>query len=257
MKNHRKNPSRRTGIDVLYLGTKSSVPVAPAAPLSAESAEAPVINPPDESSPSLVELSVTGSPTQSDPATAAQTTAAVEVAAPDNNVSPSEAATVDKHTMQDVKSQDEARPPAGAGAKEAQSDAPAEDVLRITSDMYAVAQPSDPPSPATEVLLSDSARANKDRRNGDETDARMSEIVLILDHAAMRLLDKCALVAEWVGHAEAKASVFGQPVQKPQGGRPEGGGVSRGHPRLRTEWPQSQGITVLRKHQRLPQQKLP
>ena len=39
----------------------------------------------------------------------------------------------------------------------------------------------------------------------------------------MRLLDRCALVAEWVGHAEAKASVYDQIVAKPQGGRPEGG----------------------------------
>src|SRR5690242_19875494 len=52
--------------------------------------------------------------------------------------------------------------------------------------------------------------------NGDDAGARMAEIEVILDHSAMRLLDKCALVAEWVGHAEAKASVFGQLVHKPQ-----------------------------------------
>ena len=34
--------------------------------------------------------------------------------------------------------------------------------------------------------------------NDDDVDSRMSEILLILDHAATRLLDKCALVAEWV-----------------------------------------------------------
>jgi hypothetical protein len=59
--------------------------------------------------------------------------------------------------------------------------------------------------------------------NGDESDARMAQIEEILGHAAMRLLEKCALVAEWVHHAEAKSSVFGHFVQKPQGGRPEGG----------------------------------
>jgi hypothetical protein len=59
--------------------------------------------------------------------------------------------------------------------------------------------------------------------NGDESDARMAQIEEILGHAAMRLLEKCALVAEWVRHAEAKLSVFGHFVQKPQGGRPESG----------------------------------
>ena len=59
--------------------------------------------------------------------------------------------------------------------------------------------------------------------NGDEVDARMAEIEVILDHAAMHLLDKCALVAEWVRHAEARVWVFGQVDQKPGGGRPEGG----------------------------------
>jgi hypothetical protein len=67
---------------------------------------------------------------------------------------------------------------------------------------------------------------NRAHSNGDESDARMAKIGEILDHAAMHLLDKCALVAEWVRIAEAKVSVFGQVVQKHQGGRPEGG-VSR------------------------------
>jgi hypothetical protein len=61
------------------------------------------------------------------------------------------------------------------------------------------------------------------RSNGDESDARMAQIEEILDHAAMHLLEKCALVAEWVHHAEAKVWVFGQVDQKPEGGRPEGG----------------------------------
>ena len=59
--------------------------------------------------------------------------------------------------------------------------------------------------------------------NGDEGDVRMAEIEEILGHAAMHLLDKCTLVAEWVRYAEAKLSVFGQIVPKPKGGRPEGG----------------------------------
>jgi hypothetical protein len=57
--------------------------------------------------------------------------------------------------------------------------------------------------------------------NGDESDARIARIEEILAHAAMPLLDKCELVAEWVHYAEARVS--GQPVHKPQGGRPEGG----------------------------------
>jgi hypothetical protein len=59
--------------------------------------------------------------------------------------------------------------------------------------------------------------------NGDESDARMAEIEVILDHAAMPHLGKCELVAEWVQHAEVKVGVFGQVDHKPGGGRPEGG----------------------------------
>ena len=59
--------------------------------------------------------------------------------------------------------------------------------------------------------------------NDDDVDSRMEEIREILDHAAMPLLDKGELVAEWVRYAEAKLSVFGQIVPKPKGGRPEGG----------------------------------
>jgi hypothetical protein len=58
--------------------------------------------------------------------------------------------------------------------------------------------------------------------SGDETDARMDQIRKILETAAMPVLDKCALYAEWVKHAEANASVLGQVVSKPQGGRPKG-----------------------------------
>jgi hypothetical protein len=79
------------------------------------------------------------------------------------------------------------------------------------------------------VELSDPAAAtptNNSRPNGADVDARMAKIEEILDHAATHVLEKCALVAEWVRHAEAKASVYGQVVSKPQGGRPEGG-VSR------------------------------
>jgi hypothetical protein len=59
--------------------------------------------------------------------------------------------------------------------------------------------------------------------NGDGSDARMVQIQELLGHAAMHILEKCELVAEWVHHAEAKLSVFGQIVPKPKGGRPEGG----------------------------------
>jgi hypothetical protein len=57
--------------------------------------------------------------------------------------------------------------------------------------------------------------------NGDEAYVRMEEIQKILEHAATPVLDKCALIAEWGRHAEAKGS--GQVVINPQGGRPEGG----------------------------------
>jgi hypothetical protein len=77
------------------------------------------------------------------------------------------------------------------------------------------------------VELADSAAdilANNSRPNGDDVDARMAKIEEILDNAAMHVLEKSALVAERMRHAEANAvSVFGQPDHKPQGGRPEGG----------------------------------
>jgi hypothetical protein len=73
--------------------------------------------------------------------------------------------------------------------------------------------------PANDLGIS----SNDARPNGDEVDVRMAEIDEILRHAAMRHLEKCVLAAEWVHHAEAKISVFGQPVHKPEGGRPEGG----------------------------------
>jgi hypothetical protein len=62
---------------------------------------------------------------------------------------------------------------------------------------------------------------NSARPNGDEVDFRMAKIDEILRHAAMHLLEKCALVAEWLHHAEAKLSIFGQDVEK-SAGRPEG-----------------------------------
>jgi hypothetical protein len=71
--------------------------------------------------------------------------------------------------------------------------------------------------------FSDMPTNNALLRNGDEVDVRMDEIQQVLGHAAMHLLDRCALVTEWVHHAEAKAAVFEQIVAKPQGGRPEGG----------------------------------
>lgn len=57
----------------------------------------------------------------------------------------------------------------------------------------------------------------------DDVDARMATIKEILAFAGMPLLERYSLVAEWVHHAEAKLSVFGQHVHKPKGGRPEGG----------------------------------
>ena len=64
---------------------------------------------------------------------------------------------------------------------------------------------------------------NNPKPDGDESDARMARIEEILGYTATPLLDKCELVAEWVKHAAAKLSVFGQIVPKPKGGRPEGG----------------------------------
>jgi hypothetical protein len=57
--------------------------------------------------------------------------------------------------------------------------------------------------------------SNDARPAGDEIDVRMAEIDRILRHAAMRHLQKCVLAAEWVHHAEAKLSVVGQVVSKP------------------------------------------
>jgi hypothetical protein len=51
----------------------------------------------------------------------------------------------------------------------------------------------------------------------------MARIEEMLGHAAMRLLEKSALIAEWVTHAEAKLSSNGQVVWNREGGRPEGG----------------------------------
>lgn len=63
--------------------------------------------------------------------------------------------------------------------------------------------------------------SNDARPNGDEVDVRMAKIDEILRHAAIHLLEKCGLVAEWLHHAEAKLSIFGQDVAKSVG-RPEG-----------------------------------
>lgn len=65
--------------------------------------------------------------------------------------------------------------------------------------------------------------SNNAQPNGDDVDARMGKIEEILGHAAMHLLDRCTLIAEWVHYAETKLSVYGQLVRKPKGGRPEGG----------------------------------
>jgi hypothetical protein len=49
----------------------------------------------------------------------------------------------------------------------------------------------------------------------------MAEIDEILRRAAIHLLEKCALVAEWLHHDESKFSIVGQVVEKSTG-RPEG-----------------------------------
>ncbi len=74
------------------------------------------------------------------------------------------------------------------------------------------------PEPTTKATTDDTVL-----RNGDEVDARMEQIEQILGHAAMHLLDRYGLVAEWVRHAEAKASVFDQIVPKPKAGRCQSG----------------------------------
>ena len=56
--------------------------------------------------------------------------------------------------------------------------------------------------------------------SGDDVDSRMEKIKEVLGYAAMPTLEKYELVAEWVRYA---SKVSGQVVQKPHGGRPEGG----------------------------------
>jgi hypothetical protein len=94
-------------------------------------------------------------------------------------------------------------------------------------DRSAVGLAEAPVSPADGELLFQPSDATvltaNVEPNDDDVDSRMEEIREILDHAAMPLLDKGELVAEWVRYAEAKLSVFGQIVPKPKGGRPEGG----------------------------------
>ena len=105
--------------------------------------------------------------------------------------------------------------------------APAKEVTAAAADP--ALQPADVPiAPATAEVPADDltaavAVANNEGRNGDETDVRMDEIRKILEHANMPVLDQCAYYAEWVHYAEAKESVPGQNVSKPQGGRPKGG----------------------------------
>ena len=87
-------------------------------------------------------------------------------------------------------------------------------------------EPSEAPEASPDPAIVPDATTNDALWNGDEADARMEEIQKTLGHAAMHLLDRYALVTEWVRHAEAKASVYDQNVAKPEGGRPKGG-VSR------------------------------
>lgn len=81
----------------------------------------------------------------------------------------------------------------------------------------AVAEASPPATAVVSDVPTDGAQPN-----GHEIDIRMAKIKEILAHAAMHLLEKCALAAEWLHHAEAKLSaVLGQHVEK-SAGRPEG-----------------------------------
>jgi hypothetical protein len=54
-------------------------------------------------------------------------------------------------------------------------------------------------------------------------DGRMSQIKEILGHAATPLLQKCALISEWVHLAEVIVSVSGHSDRNAKVGRPEGG----------------------------------
>jgi hypothetical protein len=102
------------------------------------------------------------------------------------------------------------RPPLGGGGEKAVKD------VNIGGDQSDDYESSLSPAGAN-------AYVDEAKTNGGDADTRMAEIELILDHAAMHLLEKCALVAEWIHHAEASVSVFGHFDQKAQGGRPEGG----------------------------------
>jgi hypothetical protein len=76
---------------------------------------------------------------------------------------------------------------------------------------------------ALNVAVYSNPEADRVLPNRDEHDVRMAEIAEIFDHVATPLLERCALVAEWVHHAELKLQSRGQLDQKPLGGRPEGG----------------------------------
>jgi hypothetical protein len=90
------------------------------------------------------------------------------------------------------------------------------------SELPVIGQPAASEAFAHDPASNDDTTAGNALPNGDESDYRMSEIVEILQHTLMSHLDKCEHYAEWIRLNEAKQSVLGQNVHKPQGGRPEG-----------------------------------
>jgi hypothetical protein len=113
----------------------------------------------------------------------------------------------------------------------AREDSQVPDASHKSAQAHGTAAPVTPALTDVQPSLSDAvtdaspatAMTNGTQPDGGEIDFRMAKIEEILDHAAMHLIEKCALVAEWVHHAEVKLSSSGQLVQNHEGGRPEGG----------------------------------
>jgi len=116
-----------------------------------------------------------------------------------------------------------------ANGDDAGSDARAADKEELVavraSEDPATGEPTVPTSDSVsnETAANSGAAGDRALPNGDEHDVRMAEIAEVFDHAATPLLERCALLAEWVHHAEAKLQSRGQLEQKPHGGRPVGG----------------------------------
>jgi hypothetical protein len=145
----------------------------------------------------------------------------VKAAAPDGGKQTPAPVVQPTADVQDANPQNQLELPGGAPAF-------SKDVAVVAADQTAIEITDTPPTidgPVHDPIIVPGAAgvANNEGRNGDETDARMEEIEKILGHAALPVLDKSELTAEWVRHAEAKVSGFGQVVINPRGGRPEGG----------------------------------